>query len=706
MISLIKRYLEAYTIGLIQVPILGKYLSWLQGDSFDKPVEKYPVLNNQFETTLKNCFIVGDLTGIPLLKQAANSGTELVTKLVKNGLIETHTNQTELVIVGAGISGISAALQAQSLGINFILIESNRAYSTIANFPANKPIFLEPNFQKVHGHLKLEGATKEKLLNNLDQQFNSAKLNIVYSNVSHLSRENNLIQVHCSDAVIKSKVVILAIGKSGNSRRLNVPGESLSKVVNRIFDPMDFKDQNLLVVGGGNSAVEAAIACAENGSRVTLSYRGSRLCKPSTNNLAKLESFIETGKIDAIYSSNVKEIRNKEVEFDNGRVIQNDAVLVQIGKELPYDFFRKSKIQIEGTWNKKTYRNLLICLICVTMFFLWKKALIFTSFYSFAPSWKPNWLSIDAPFIYGALYSLAVTCFGIKRIQRRPTSYITLQTIVLILIQIFPLWILPTMLIPWMGHENLLPGWFKTQVMMVSQDTYLTGENCWRAYGFILAWPLFPFMWIDKNVSVFWIVYGILQSFIVIPWLVYRFGKGAYCGWICSCGALAETVGDQLRTKTPHGPFWKKAENWGQIFLLAITTLTLINFINILSNGLLSSIEPLYVWLKALYIFVVDFVFASVLGIGMYLFLGGRFWCRLFCPLAALMHVYAKFSRFRIFSEKERCISCNVCSKVCHQGIDVMSYASRGIPMNDVQCVQCSACVVDCPTNVLKFDKL
>ena len=97
---------------------------------------------------------------------------------------------------------------------------------------------------------------------------------------------------------------------------------------------------------------------------------------------------------------------------------------------------------------------------------------------------------------------------------------------------------------------------------------------------------------------------------------------------------------------------------------------------------------------------------ANILGVGCYFWLSGRVWCRFACPLAALMHVYARFSRFRILSDKKKCISCNVCTSVCHQGIDVMSFANKGIPMEDPECVRCSACVQSCPTGTLTFGQV
>src|SRR5213078_3232493 len=118
-------------------------------------------------------------------------------------------------------------------------------------------------------------------------------------------------------------------------------------------------------------------------------------------------------------------------------------------------------------------------------------------------------------------------------------------------------------------------------------------------------------------------------------------------------------------------------------------------------DGLLSSWSVLGIQLN--YYHLVDLLLAGIVGVGMYFWFSGRVWCRFACPLAALMHIYARFSSFRILAEKKKCISCNVCTSVCHQGIDIMNFANKGLPMADPECVRCSACVQQCPTGVLAF---
>ncbi len=316
-----------------------------------------------------------------------------------------------------------------------------------------------------------------------------------------------------------------------------------------------------------------------------------------------------------------------------------------------------------------------------------------------------NLLGKSQSFWYTGLYSLTILIFGLRRIKMKPTSYIKLQTWSLILIQALPLFILPEFVFPALGKAGLLgasDGFIMSQIF--------PKESYWRSYGFILAWPLNFSNLYNSNITTFWLLFSLFQTFVFIPFIVYKWGKGAYCGWICSCGAMAETLGDEYRTLAPHGPKAKKWENFGQWALVFAFVITAIKLISVLYNIEIPIINQRVgdvneVFHKIYYIGI-DVIFAGVLGVGVYFFLSGRVWCRFGCPLAALMHIYNRFSRYRIFSEKKKCISCNICTKVCHMGIDVMNYANKGIPMNDVECVRCSACVVNCPTEVLSFGSL
>ena len=166
----------------------------------------------------------------------------------------------------------------------------------------------------------------------------------------------------------------------------------------------------------------------------------------------------------------------------------------------------------------------------------------------------------------------------------------------------------------------------------------------------------------------------------------------------------------KYRTLAPHGAKAKKYEFAGQWILLAAFIITGLKLVSVLYDFNIPIINEKVSYAAGFfhnfYYIGIDVIFAGVLGVGVYFFLSGRVWCRFGCPLAALMHIYSRFSKYRIFAEKKKCISCNICTKVCHMGIDVMNYANKGIPMNDVECVRCSACVVNCPTEVLSFGAL
>jgi polyferredoxin len=276
-----------------------------------------------------------------------------------------------------------------------------------------------------------------------------------------------------------------------------------------------------------------------------------------------------------------------------------------------------------------------------------------------------------------------------------------------------------SVLLPYLGHNGVFDAGFgKTfadHLFPVTDSGH--GREYWRAFGFILAWPLFIWNVFSWKPMSWWLAIAFVQTFVLIPFMIRRWGKGAYCGWICSCGALAETMGDTQREKMPHGPLWNRVNMTGQaILVLALLLLAgrILSwaapgsaagrlagrfFDGLLSGWSIGGIQTNYYW-------VVDVFLAGIVGVGFYFWFSGRVWCRFACPLAALMNIYARFTRFRIFAEKAKCISCNVCTSVCHQGIDVMSFANKGVPMADPQCVRCSACVQACPTGVLSFGRL
>ncbi len=415
------------------------------------------------------------------------------------------------------------------------------------------------------------------------------------------------------------------------------------------------------------------------------------------------------------------------------RAVGNDVVFAMIGRKAPLDFFRRSGIPIRGEWTAARGLAFAAFLAFCVFLFNWKAGGAFTRYFEArrlfpfgigfpAAGTLAGALAIslrDPGFYYSFAYCMAVLLFGIARIRRRRTPYVTRQTIALIAIQVVPLFLLPYVLLPWLGHAGAFDAGLGKTVAdhLFPAVSSGQGREYWRAFGLILAWPLFVWNVFSPRPMSWWLAIAFLQTFVAIPWIVRRWGKGAYCGWICSCGALAETMGDAHRQKMPHGPLWNRLNMTGQAILAAAFLLLAGRAVSWAApgtrvgaaagrfyDGMLSGWAPFGIPLN--YARVVDLLLAGIVGVGFYFWFSGRVWCRFACPLAALMHVYARFSRFRIFPEKAKCISCNVCTSVCHQGIDVMSFANRGVPMEDPQCVRCSACVQMCPTGVLSFGRV
>ena len=180
-------------------------------------------------------------------------------------------------------------------------------------------------------------------------------------------------------------------------------------------------------------------------------------------------------------------------------------------------------------------------------------------------------ITLDEPgFYYSLVYTLLIIIFGITLIRRRKTPYIKVQTISLTLFQVIPLFLLPYFFLPNIGHNGLFDSGVLRSVAdsLFPEVNYDHGREYWRAFGFILAWPLFIWNVFSYEPLWGWLIISIIQTFVIIPVIIYFWGKGAYCGWICSCGAMAETLGDTQRHKMPHGSKWNRVNMVGQVILV------------------------------------------------------------------------------------------------------------------------------------------
>lgn len=722
-----------------------KYARWLHTGQPAGEVEALPVVAPDGSTRIPGLYVAGALTGIPLLKSAADTGARVVDRIATRAAALAPNTEPgcELLIVGAGVAGMSAALRARELGLAFEVCEAREPFSTIADFPRAKPIYTYPEGMEPAGELRLTADVKEDLLEDLRTQ--TQGIEVATGVARRVVKEHDGLSVEFEDGSHRrARHVLVALGRSGEFRQLGVEGEGLEHVHHQLFDPHAFAGETCLVVGGGDSAVETAVALAKAGARCTLSYRGARLHRPKPENLRALTS----STVELQCESEVERIDPAVVRLSTptgSREVPARTVFVMIGREAPLEFFRRSGVPVRGDWGWRRGAILALLLIAAVFLYHWKSNagpglqgwFVDRGWFPFSipdpadPASVAGTLrlSMQSPaFWYSLAYSVVVTIFGVVRIRRRRTPYITRQTLSLTLIQVLPLFLLPFLILPWLGHNGFFDAgwrqWMADELFPVTQwDTQ--GREYWRSVGFILAWPLMIWNVFTSQPLKLWLVISLVQTFVLIPLLVRRWGKGAYCGWICSCGALAETLGDGVRDRMPHGRVANRLNLIGQVLLGVVLLLLALRVVSwLLPAGTVGRwSETVYLaaamgqaadgsalggWGAFLnYAWSVDLLLAGVLGVGLYAHFSGRTWCRFGCPLAALMNLYARLgTQFRIFADAKRCISCNLCTTNCHQGIDVMHFAQQGQPMDDPQCVRCSACVESCPTVTLEFGRV
>ncbi|MBI1818967.1 MAG: NAD(P)-binding domain-containing protein [Nitrospirae bacterium] len=308
-----------------------------------------PHVKPDFETNVSGIFIAGELGGMGLIRNAVEQGRQAIEAIRK---LKPGGTPWDVVIVGAGPAGFSAALACLQHKLRYVAIEQESLGGRVAHFPRRKIVMTQPATLPLVGKIRLGEIKKEKLLDFMRDVEKKTGVKIGYNErMEEVQKTDRGFIVKTSRGSYETRAVLLALGRGGTPRKLGVTGEDLPKVVYRLIEPEQYTRQHVLVVGGGDAALEAACAVAEGfHSTVTLSYRGASFSRVKEKNRQKLKEAEASGRLRTLLNSNVKEIKPETVTMEtDGSVVelQNDAVIVCAGGILPTEFLKKIGIEVE-----------------------------------------------------------------------------------------------------------------------------------------------------------------------------------------------------------------------------------------------------------------------------------------------------------------------------------------------------------------------
>ena len=321
-----------------------------------------PHVSEDYETNVPGIYIAGELGGMGLIKNSVEQGRFAVENIIKKGL-KGDDAIFDLIIVGAGPAGISASLTAKKYQMRFLTLEQDTLGGTVFTFPRSKIVMTAPMDLPLYGKVKLYDTSKTELLELWNEALSRNNISIQEkTKVEAIVPENGHFVVQTQDGkAFRTQNVLLAIGRRGTPRKLGIPGEMTEKVAYRLLEPELISGKDIMVVGGGDSAVEAALLLADE-NKVTLSYRKDKFSRIKPKNREKILAAIETGALDMRYKTNLTKIDKQQVFLKNGvgeaMPLKNDLVYIFAGGELPTQFLQKAGVEITKRfgYTMKKYR--------------------------------------------------------------------------------------------------------------------------------------------------------------------------------------------------------------------------------------------------------------------------------------------------------------------------------------------------------------
>ena len=315
-----------------------------------------PLVDVHFETNIPGLHIVGELGGRGLIKNAINEGRLAVEHIARTLAAEDHragrvVDAVDIIVVGSGPAGLSAGIEALRSGLTCLVLEQGSLSESVRKYPRHKLLLAEPINMPLYGHLWVADTSKEALLRAWEGIVARSGLQVRTGvRVEQVTREGELFRVESSGGVHLARRVVLAMGRRGTPRKLAVAGEDLDKVFYEIIEMEQFAGRRVLVVGGGDSAVESAVGLAnQHGTDVIISYRRSEFARIKPRNQDKLDRAVAAGRIKLLLGTQLREVRADVVLLDGPTgtmIIPNDDVVIRIGGDPPYAVLERMGVHI------------------------------------------------------------------------------------------------------------------------------------------------------------------------------------------------------------------------------------------------------------------------------------------------------------------------------------------------------------------------